>query len=61
MKTFRVFYAPNEPENLMVFEVEAENEEQAQQIADEDFQLTYSRDLWKDFHINSVVEGTPSQ
>ena len=57
MKTFEIYYAPNNPEGRMVFEVRAQTEDEAVQLADENFQMEYTRDLWKDYHVNEIKEA----
>jgi hypothetical protein len=56
MKTFKVYYAPINPEGRMVFEVEAETEDEAVKIADKNFQVEYSRDLWKDYDVHEIKD-----
>ena len=54
---YTVIYRIADPNATILMKVEAENEAEAQDKADNAFQLEHSTDMWKDWCVDNVVEG----
>ena len=57
MKEYTVIYKIADPNGAILMKVEAENEVEAQDKADDAFQLEHSTDMWKDWYVDNIVEG----
>lgn len=56
MKTHTVIYKIIDPDDTIEIQVDAENLEQAQERADDIFQMEHSTDMWKDYGVDIIIE-----